>query len=387
MRIAIGSDHAGFELKEDVKAFLIKEKHEVLDVGTYSKDPVDYPDYAEAIGAALREYRAERGILLCGSGVGASMAANRIHGIRAGLCHDTYSAHQGVEHDDMNVLVLGGRVVGIELARELIRSFLNARFTGEGRHLRRLAKMTALENRVRALQVFGQSVWLDYIRRSLITSGELRRMIDDDGLRGVTSNPAIFEKAVTGSADYREIFETPEAPVPDAKALYEKIAIRDIQDAADALHPVYEEALSRDGYVSLEVSPFLAHDTAGTLDEARRLWQAVERDNLMIKIPATTEGIPAIHQLISEGINVNVTLLFSQDAYEQVAEAYIAGLEKFAARGGDLKRVGSVASFFISRIDTAIDTLIEARLQAPSHAKEERFLRASPAKQRSPTPS
>lgn len=375
MRIAIGSDHAGFELKEDVKAFLIKEKHEVLDVGTYSKDPVDYPDYAEAIGAALREYRAERGILLCGSGVGASMAANRIHGIRAGLCHDTYSAHQGVEHDDMNVLVLGGRVVGIELARELIRSFLNASFTGEGRHLRRLAKMTALENRVRALQVFGQSVWLDYIRRSLITSGELRRMIDDDGLRGVTSNPAIFEKAVTGSADYREIFDTPEARVQDAKTLYEKIAVRDIQDAADALHPVYEEALSRDGYVSLEVSPFLAHDTAGTLDEARRLWQAVERDNLMIKIPATTEGIPAIHQLISEGINVNATLLFSQEAYEQVAEAYIAGLEKFAARGGDLKRVGSVASFFISRIDTAIDTLIEARLQAPSHAKEERFLR------------
>lgn len=228
MHIVLGSDHAGFELKEEVKAFLVKEHHEVLDVGTYSKDPVDYPDYAEAIGTALREHRAERGILLCGSGVGASMAANRIPGIRAGLCHDTYSAHQGVEHDGMNVLVLGGRVVGIELARELIRAFLNASFTGEGRHLRRLAKMTALENRLRALQVFGQSVWLDYIRHSLITSGELRRLIDEDGLRGLTSNPAIFEKAIAGSADYREVFETPEARMTDAKTLYEKIAICDI---------------------------------------------------------------------------------------------------------------------------------------------------------------
>jgi ribose 5-phosphate isomerase B len=149
MRIAIGSDHAGFELKEQVKVFLIDEKHEVVDVGTHSKDPVDYPDYAEAVGAALRENRAERGIMLCGSGVGASMAANRIPGIRAGLCHDTYSAHQGVEHDDMNVLVLGGRVVGIELARELIHAFVSARFTGEGRHRRRLAKLAAMENRRR----------------------------------------------------------------------------------------------------------------------------------------------------------------------------------------------------------------------------------------------
>ncbi len=376
MRIAIGSDHAGFDLKEEVKAFLLKENHEIVDVGTNSKDPVDYPDYAEAIGAALREYRAERGILLCGSGVGASMAANRIHGVRAGLCHDTYSAHQGVEHDNMNVLVLGGRVVGIELARELIHAFVGATFTGEGRHLRRLAKMTALESRLRSLQVFGQSVWLDYIRRSLITSGELRRMIDDDGLRGVTSNPAIFEKAIAGSTDYRDVFETPEARTTDAKTLYEKIAVRDIQDAADALRPVYEETQRRDGYVSLEVSPFLAHDTTGTLDEAMRLWQTVGRDNLMIKIPATANGIPAIHQLISEGINVNVTLLFSQETYEQAAEAYISGLEKFAARGGDLNRVASVASFFISRIDTAIDTLIAARLQETTNTRGESLLRS-----------
>src|SRR5262249_27263396 len=211
MRVAIGSDHAGVELKETVKASLLNEHHEVLDVGTDTDEPVDYPDYAQAVAEALRESKAERGIVLCGSGVGASMAANRIPGIRAGLCHDSYSAHQGVEHDDMNVLVLGGRVVGVELARELIHAFVNASFTGEARHKRRLAKMTALENRLRALQLFGQSVWLDYIRRSLITSGELRRLIDEDGLRGVTSNPAIFEKAIAGSADYKEILEAPEA--------------------------------------------------------------------------------------------------------------------------------------------------------------------------------
>src|SRR5262245_850184 len=220
MRIAIGSDHAGFTLKEAVKAFLAEEHREILDLGTHGTDPVDYSDYAEGVGRALRENRAERGILLCGSGVGASMAANRIPGIRAGLCHDTYSAHQGVEHDDMNVLVLGGRIVGVELARELIGAFLNARFSQEARHRRRLAKMTALENPLRALQVFGQSVWLDYIRRSLITSGELQRLIEEDGLRGGTSNPAIFEKAITGSSDYRAIIDRPDVRMLDAKKIY-----------------------------------------------------------------------------------------------------------------------------------------------------------------------
>ena len=363
MRVAIASDHAGFALKEALKVLLTAEDREVLDLGTYSPDPVDYSDYAEAVGRALRENRAERGILLCGSGVGASMAANRIPGIRAGLCHDTYSAHQGVEHDDMNVLVLGGRVIGVELARELIGAFLSARFTDEPRHRRRLAKLTALENPLRALQVFRQSVWLDYIRRSLITSGELRRLIDEDGLRGVTSNPAIFEKAITGSSDYRTVLERPDVRTLDTKILYEQLAVQDIRDAADALRPVYDETARRDGYVSLEVSPLLAYHATATLDEARRLWRAVERDNLMIKIPATPQGIPAVRELIGEGINVNVTLLFDRDSYERVARAQIAGLEAYAARGGELKRIGSVASFFISRIDTAIDTLAATRLR------------------------
>jgi transaldolase/glucose-6-phosphate isomerase len=375
MRVAIGSDHAGFALKEAVKTFLAAEHHDVVDVGTHNQDPVDYPDYAQAVGAAVRESRAERGILLCGSGVGASMVANRIPGIRAGLCHDTYSAHQAVEHDDMNVLVLGGRVIGVELARELIRAFLNARFTGEPRHLRRLAKLISLENRLRALGVFGQSVWLDSIRRSLIESGELRRLIAEDGLRGVTSNPAIFEKAVASSSDYREVLNAPDARALDAKTIYERLAVCDVQNACDALRAVYEETARRDGYVSLEVSPYLAHDTTGTLREARRLWSAVGRDNLMIKVPATAEGMPAIEQLISEGINVNVTLLFALKAYERAADAYIAGLEQLIARGGDPTRVASVASFFVSRIDTAVDALIATRLQASTNAREQSLLR------------
>src|SRR6516225_10166498 len=364
MRIAIGSDHAGADLKQTVKVSLLEEHYDIVDVGTDGDDPVDYPDYAEAVAETLREHKAERGIILCGSGVGASMAANRIPGIRAGLCHDTYSAHQGVEHDDMNVLVLGGRIVGVELARELIHAFLNARFSGEARHRRRLAKMTALENPLRALQVFGQSVWLDYIRRNLISSGELHRLIEEDGLRGVTSNPAIFEKAITGSSDYRSLLDRPDVRTLDAKTVYERIAVQDIQEAADALRPVYDETSMRDGYVSLEVSPLLAYDTQSTLDEARRLWRTVGRDNLMIKVPATPEGIAAVRVLIGEGINVNVTLLFSQESYEQVAEAYLSGLEAYAARRGDLRRVASVASFFVSRIDTAIDIPIAARLQA-----------------------
>ncbi len=375
MRVAIGSDHAGFALKEAVKSFLTEEHREVLDLGTHSSDPVDYSDYAEAVGRALRENRVERGILLCGSGVGASMAANRIPGIRAGLCHDTYSAHQGVEHDDMNVLVLGGRIVGVELARELIGAFLNARFSDEPRHRQRLAKMTALENPLRALQVLGQSVWLDYIRRSLITSGELRRLIDEDGVRGVTSNPAIFEKAITGSSEYMAILDQPDVRKFDSNARYERLAIDDIRDAADALHAVYQETSRRDGYVSLEVSPLLAYDTAATLDEARRLWRTVGRENLMIKVPATPPGIAAIHPLIGEGINVNVTLLFAQDAYERVADAYISGLETYADRHGDLRRVASVASFFISRIDSAIDALVATRLEAEPSANEASLLR------------
>src|ERR1035438_7142938 len=197
------------------------------------------------------------------------------------------------------------------------------------------------------LHTFGQSIWLDYIRRDLMKSGELQRLIDEDSLRGMTSNPSIFEKAIAGG-QYQDFLDS--------------LAIRDIQDAADILAPVYRSTKKRDGYVSLEVSPYLANDTQGTLDEARRLWKSVARENVMIKVPGTAAGIPAFRQLISEGINVNVTLLFAQPVYEEVAAAYIDGVEKFAASGGDVSKLASVASFFISRIDVLVDKLVNEQL-------------------------
>jgi len=219
------------------------------------------------------------------------------------------------------------------------------------------------KNPLKGLLDYGQSPWMDYIRRDLLTGGGLKKMIDEDGLRGQTSNPSIFEKAITGSQVYSDILDSADAKKLDAKGVYEKIAIRDVQDACDIFKPVYAESKRRDGYVSLEVSPYLANDTAGTLEEARRLWKAVGRENLMVKVPATPEGIPAIRQLLEDGININITLLFAQSAYEKVAEAYLAALEARAAKGQDISHIASVASFFVSRIDTLIDSKIEEKLK------------------------
>jgi transaldolase len=228
-------------------------------------------------------------------------------------------------------------------------------------------------NPLTELLKFGQSVWLDYIRRDLMTSGELKRLIEEDGLRGMTSNPAIFEKAAS-SKDYADFLKSL-PPDLDAKARYEALAIRDIQDAADILRPVYDSTKRHDGYVSLEVSPYLARDTEGTIQEARRLWKTVNRPNVMIKVPGTKEGIPAIRQLVSEGLNINITLLFSQEVYQQVAEAYVAGLGEFAARGGDVSKIASVASFFISRIDSLVDSMLADRLKTSKDPKEQEQLK------------
>ena len=232
-------------------------------------------------------------------------------------------------------------------------------------------------NPLRALLGYRQSMWLDYIRRDLITSGSLKTMIEEDGLRGMTSNPAIFEKAIAESSLYDDILKSLASRNDlDTKARYEQIAIRDIQGAADLLRPVYESSKFRDGYVSLEVSPLLALKTQETIDEARRLWKAVNRENVMIKIPGTAEGLPAIRQAIGEGINVNVTLLFAQEVYEKVAEEHIAGLEDLAKRGGDLKKIGGVASFFISRIDSLVDSMINDKLKTAADAQQQALLKS-----------
>ena len=231
-------------------------------------------------------------------------------------------------------------------------------------------------NPLKALVDFGQSVWLDYIRRNLLTTGELGRLIQEDGLRGMTSNPAIFEKAIAGSTDYsKTLEELSKRKDLDAKGIYEHLAIRDIQDAADALRGVYDSTNRRDGYVSLEVSPYLAFKTQETIDEAVRLWKTVDRPNLMVKVPGTPEGIPAIRELIGRGININVTLLFAQDVYERVAEAFIAGLETLVEKGGNPSGVASVASFFVSRIDTLADSLLDAKIKEAKNPSDQALLR------------
>lgn len=226
-------------------------------------------------------------------------------------------------------------------------------------------------NPLKGLLEYGQSPWMDYIRRDLLTGGGLKKMIAEDGLRGMTSNPAIFEKSITGSQLYADILNSPEVKKLDAKGVYEKIAIRDVQDACDIFKPIYQSTRRHDGYVSLEVSPYLANDTNGTLEEARRLWKTVNRENLMIKVPGTPAGVPAVRQLLEDGLNINVTLLFAQSAYEQVAEAFFAALEARALKKQDISHSASVASFFVSRIDTLIDSKIEKTLQTASGEKKQ----------------
>jgi transaldolase len=233
---------------------------------------------------------------------------------------------------------------------------------------------TGTQNPLLELQKFGQSVWLDYIRRNIIVNGELQKLIDQDGLRGITSNPSIFEKAIAGSTDYADFLEQLRAQGLSTGEIYERIAIRDIQDSADKLLPVYKSTNRHDGYVSLEVSPTLARNTQGTIEEARRLWKAVGRPNIMIKVPGTQEGAPAVRQLTSEGININITLLFAQEAYIRVADAYIEGLEAAQKAGKDLSGIASVASFFVSRIDSLIDSTLDTRLKSAANTEETALL-------------
>jgi len=232
-------------------------------------------------------------------------------------------------------------------------------------------------NPVKALENHGQAVWLDFLARGFVAKGDLQKLIDSDGVKGVTSNPSIFEKAIGSSDEYDapigKALKHDDRPVAE---LFEALAIEDIQHAADVLRPVYDALHGHDGFVSLEVSPYLATDTKGTIAEAERLWKHVHRKNLMVKVPATAEGLPAIEHLIGEGISINITLLFSQKVYLQVAEAYLKGLEKFIAKGGDPAHVASVASFFVSRIDSMVDKQLDEKIAKANDPTEKERLAA-----------
>jgi transaldolase / glucose-6-phosphate isomerase len=232
-------------------------------------------------------------------------------------------------------------------------------------------------NPVKALENHGQAVWLDFLARGFVAKGDLKKLIDSDGVKGVTSNPSIFEKAIGSSDEYdAPIGKALKAGDRPVAGLFEQLAIEDIQHAADVLRPVYDELDGKDGFVSLEVSPYLAMDTKGTIAEAERLWKDVKRKNLMVKVPATTEGLPAIEHLIGEGISINITLLFSQAVYLQVAEAYLAGLEKYVGKGGDPSHVASVASFFVSRIDSMVDKELDEKIAKANDPTEKERLAA-----------
>src|ERR687886_367811 len=280
MRIAVAFDHRGVRLRRAVLEVLVG--HDVVDLGTDTDAVrIDYPDKAREVGEAIRGGDAARGVLVCGSGVGASVAACKLPGIRAAICHDVYSAHQGVEHDDLNVLCLGSEVVGPSLAVDLVRAFLHSH-------------VDAYDEQMRAC-------------------------LDE---------------------------------YDDPKEIFWQLAEKDVSDACDVLRSVWDAGKGQDGYVSIEVDPNNAADTQATIDEAQRLHEAIEKPNLHVKIPATQAGLPAIEEMIARGRNINVTLIFSLQRYAEVAEAYLRGLERLVESGGEPSKVASVASFFLSRVDT-----------------------------------
>lgn len=369
MKVAIAADHAGLALRDVVVDAVTTAGHEpiVLDVGA-AHEGIDYPDVAIAVGAAIAVGSVIRGVLLCGSGAGVTVAANRLPLVRAALAHEPYTARQMVEHDHVNVLTIGARVIGPAIAAEVVATFLSAEFSAGARHARRLAKVLDLErtppvNAPQQLAAAGQSLWLDNIAKRLISTGTLARYISDLAVTGVTSNPSILEKAISGSSDYDDaICHHTETGKTDAEELAFALALDDIVGAADLLRPVFDATGGTDGYVSIEVSPSLADDSGATIAAGTALHTLAARPNVLIKVPGTTAGIVAVEELIARGIPVNVTLLFSPDQYRAAAGAYLRGIERRVAAGKPAA-VGSVASVFVSRWDSAADPALPEPLR------------------------
>jgi transaldolase len=363
LSIAIAADHAGVALRDSVAAAVTAAGHRPLVVGPGSGEPVDYPVVAGAVADAIRTGRAQRGVLLCGSGAGVVIAANRYDLVRASVGHDTYSARQMVEHDHANVLALGARVIGAELAGEVVRAFANAQFQPEERHSRRLGEVLDMErarhpNALRTLTAAGQSVWLDNIAKSLLTSGTLARYLVELHVSGVTSNPSILQKAILEGDSYDvALLAHRDAGTTEPGDLAFALALDDLVATADLLRPTYDATRGEDGYVSVEVSPSLLHDADGTVVAGRALFSQANRPNVMVKVPGTSAGLAAVTELVAGGVPVNVTLLFSAEQAAAAAQAHLAGLERRLA-AGEPPDVASVASIFVSRWDAAADKLL-----------------------------
>jgi transaldolase len=360
LKVAIAADHAGLPLRATIADAVRAAGHEPLLLGPDTAPPegIDYPLVARAVADAIDATDAERGILICGSGAGVTIAANKLPGIRAGYGADHYTGHQMVEHDHVNVLTLGARVMGPEVAAEIVAAFVNAAPSTEERHLRRLGEVLEFErdrsmNAATRLHDAGQSLWLDNITRGLVSSGTLARYIADLAVTGLTSNPTIFDHAVTRSADYDNQIRALHSAGTESETLFFALALVDLTKAASLFRPSWDATRGVDGWVSLEVSPKLANDTSTTVTEAKALHEKAATPNLFIKVPGTPEGIPAIEELIFAGVPVNVTLLFSREHYRAAAGAYVRGLERRKEAGLDLD-VASVASVFISRWDAAV---------------------------------
>lgn len=364
-KIVTAFDHAGVDLREIVHKTIRECGCEVLDVGTDSKDSVDFPDFAYLAAQKILSGEADKGVFVCGSGVGMCLAANKIKGIYASVCHDTYSAHQAVEHDNLNVLCLGSRVIGPELARELVTAYLSASFNNMPNQIRRMDKIRRIEDcryepKNIALRVYelGQSIWLDNIRRGMIKNGRIAADISNGTIRGITSNPTIFRKAVKESRDYENTLLPMALANTAPDEIYTQLVVQDARDAADLFRDLYIQSQGNEGFVSLEISPLLAHDAEATIAEAKSIWKSVNRPNLMIKFPVTDESLAAVTELTANGLNLNLTLIFSLERYEQAANAYIEGLRKRLAQGEPIAHIRSVASVFVSRVDVKVDALL-----------------------------
>jgi transaldolase len=367
MRVAVAADHAGMPLRDSVvEAVRASGAEPVILLLPNAGPDDDYPDAARLVGRAIASGAVTRGVVVCGSGAGVAIAASRLPLVRAATAHDTYTAHQMVEHDDANVLAIGARIVGTAVVDELVRAFVGASFATEARHARRLAEVLALHasppNGPRQLHEAGQSLWLDNINKSLLETGTLAYYIEELAVTGLTSNPSILAHALSAHSGYddairRYLGEGLTSPEDLALAL----SLEDLRTAADLFRPNFDASEGFDGLVSVEVPPGLADAAEETIAFAGRLVREADRPNVLVKVPGTQAGLTAVEELIARGVGVNVTLLFSPAHYIAAAEAYLRGLERRAAKGESLA-VPSVASIFVSRWDVAANPLLPRRL-------------------------